>query len=77
MAHIAVGEYDGESLKFDEPLPYPAHTRLVAALEPEPRPARTGRSWVAAARSLKLQGPTDLSVRLHEYLYGESGDGRE
>jgi len=28
-------------------------------------------SWIARARELRLRGPTDLSGRLHEYLYGD------
>ena len=34
-------------------------------------------SWIARARELRLQGPTDLSVRLHEYLYGDLGNDGE
>ena len=44
------------------------------------QPAMSGAkpvSWLAVARSLKLQGPTDMSVRLHEYLYGEYVDAEE
>jgi len=77
MTHIVAGTYDGHAMQFDEPLPYPANTRLVAALEQETPSFQNGRSWAARARELKLQGPTDLSVRLHEYLYGGDEDDRE
>lgn len=38
--------------------------------------ARTA-SWTERARSLNLDGPSDLSVRLHEYLYGDLAHGAE
>ena len=34
-------------------------------------------SWLAVARSLKLQGPGDMSIRLDEYLNGEVVDGED
>lgn len=55
------------------------HDSSATGSEPDHQaPSKRKRvSWLATARSLKLQGPTDLSVRLHSYLYGEPDDGEE
>jgi hypothetical protein len=33
-------------------------------------------SFLDVVQGLKLDGPPDLSTRLHEYLYGNDGEGR-
>lgn len=35
-----------------------------------------GASFIETARSLNLDGPSDWSQRLEEYLYGEGADGK-
>ncbi len=66
--------YDGQVLWPVEPLDLKPNTRLritVEAGEPE-TPRRL--SFLQTARSLELEGPSDWSERIEEYLYGDNGD---
>ena len=69
--------YDGKVLRPEEPLDLKPNIRVrltIDVLEVE-RPKR--RSFLQTARSLKLEGPSDWSVRLEDYLYGEESHARE
>lgn len=62
--------FDGEVLRPEEPLELLPNTRVritLEAEEPEPEPY----SFLHTARSLDLEGPSDFSERLEEYLYGD------
>jgi hypothetical protein len=64
--------FDGKVLRPEEPISLPPNTRVRLLLEPaESTPASGGsRSFLSVARSLELEGPSDWSARLDEYLYG-------
>ena len=68
-AVIAV--FDGEVLRPEKPLDLPPNSRVRLTLEPgEARSGEWGSS-LELARSLKLEGPPDLSENLDDYLYGD------
>ena len=63
--------YDGRVLRPEEPLDLKPNIRVRITIEASEveRPER--RSFLETARSLKLEGPSDWSARLEDYLYGE------
>lgn len=62
--------YDGQVIRPDAPLKLEPNTRVRITVTPV-KPARgKTKSFLATARSLKLEGPTDLAENLDEYLYG-------
>lgn len=63
--------YDGEVFRPDQPLPWPPNTRVRLTVVVEPEQQLTG-SFLQTAESLRLEGPTDWSERLDDYLYGPS-----
>jgi hypothetical protein len=69
--------FDGEVFRPIDPIPLAPNTEVTITIETpgeaEPRPA----SFLDTALSLNLEGPTDLSERLHDYLHGDKvpGDG--
>ena len=65
--------FDGHVLRPEEPIHLAPNTRVRLTVEPaspEPRSAKPV-SFLDTARSLDLEGPSDWSERLDEYLYGE------
>jgi hypothetical protein len=68
--------FDGHVLRPEEPLPLPANTRVVITVSTAESPASAG-SFLKTAQSLKLEGPSDWSERLEEYLYPEGSNGHE
>jgi hypothetical protein len=63
--------FDGEVLRPEEPIALAPNTRVKITIEPEeeaPRP-KSG-SFLKAIRSLRVEGPSDWSERLEDYLYG-------
>lgn len=69
--------FDGQVLRPEEPLLLPPNTRVlitIAAVETKAAPVS---SFLETAASLNLEGPSDWSARLEEYLYGEGGDAGE
>ena len=71
MTTTLYATFDGEVLKFDEPLPFAPNTRVRVTVEPEPAEPRSPKSFLDTAEALKLDGPSDWSARLDHYLYGE------
>lgn len=59
--------FDGEVFRPDDEIDLPPNTRVTITIETQPR---VGESFLATARSLKLDGPADWSERLDGYLYG-------
>lgn len=63
--------FDGDVFRPDEPVGLEPNTRVRLTIEfteaPERRPEK---SFFRVARSLELEGPSDWSSRLDEYLYG-------
>lgn len=61
--------FDGTILHLSEPLELKKGTRVRITIEAieEEKPC----SFLQAAKSLQLQGPTDWSTNIHHYLYSE------
>ncbi len=65
--------FDGEVIHPDEPIGLEPNTRVRIVLETIPEAEAKPDSFLRAARSLKLNGPSDWSTNLDAYLYGEEG----
>jgi predicted DNA-binding antitoxin AbrB/MazE fold protein len=73
VVQIIEAQFDGTVLRPDSPLPLEANTRVRITVEtlPHEDDKTRPRSFLRTARSLKLEGPTDWSANLDDYLYGE------
>lgn len=76
MATTLTATFDGIVLRLDEPLGLAPNTRVRITVEPEKRVGES-RSFLSTARSLDLEGPSDWSDRLEEYLYGGASSDDE
>ena len=63
--------YDGKVLRPEEPLDLEPNIRVRITIETSNKKKQKKRSFLQTARSLKLEGPSDWSVHLEDYLYGE------
>ena len=83
MDKILDATYDGEVFRADEPVELASNTKVKIIIEDadeEPKKLKlvemrkTGKgepySFLRYAKSLKLDGPSDFSKNLDEYLYG-------
>ena len=61
--------FDGTVIRFEEPLPLEANTRVRVTVETLPTQEKQPRSFLRTAQSLNLQGPADWSANLDRYLY--------
>lgn len=61
--------FDGEVLRPDEPLNIEPNTRVSITIETKESHTRKPYVFLETARSMKLEGPSDLSERIDEYLY--------
>ena len=68
--------FDGEVLRPVEPLELQPNTRVRIRIETSESKG-TPRSFLRTARSLNLEGPSDWSERIEEYLYGRQSGARE
>lgn len=69
--------FDGKVLRPEEPVELEPNTRVRLTIETtEPSKTRV-RSFIQTARSLKLEGPSDWSARLEDYLYGRETDATD
>lgn len=75
MTETFEATFDGDVFRPDEPVGLRPNTRVRLTVEsteaPEPKP----KSFLRVARSLELEGPSDWSSSLDEYLYGPREDG--
>jgi hypothetical protein len=62
--------FDGKVLRPDDPLGLEPNTRVRLTIETVSPEARSTKSFLRVARSLKLDGPQDWAVNLETYLYG-------
>ena len=68
--------FDGLVLRPDEPVELAPNTRVRITIETVDAPVERAASFLQTARSLNLQGPTDWSAHLEDYLYrAEKADG--
>ena len=66
--------YDGQVLRPDEQLNLRPNTRVRITIDsPDIEDSKT-MSFLATARQLNLDGPTDWSERIEDYLYGKRVD---
>lgn len=76
MTRTVTATFDGEVLRFDEPVDLEPNTKVrITIEESEPLPKKT-LSFLDTAASLNLEGPSDWSARFEEYLYGRDNDGK-
>jgi predicted DNA-binding antitoxin AbrB/MazE fold protein len=68
--------FDGQVLRPDEPLDLRPNTRVRITVENASSPDPKAGSFLRTARSLNLEGPSDWSARIEEYLYGRHTDAR-
>ncbi len=66
--------FDGEVLRPDEPLELQPNTRVRITIETTGAPEARARSFLRTARSLNLEGPSDWSARIEDYLYERQGN---
>ena len=63
--------YDGKVLKPEGPLDLKPNVRVRITIDDLEKKKTKKRSFLDTARSLKLEGPSDWSIRLEDYLYGK------
>lgn len=79
MEKIVDATYDGEVVRFDEPVDLAKDTKVRVVID-EPRkklkltfakkkPGGKPYAFLEYARSLELDGPSDFSKNLDDYLY--------
>ena len=68
--------FDGEVLRPVEPLELQPNTRVRIIVETSESKGQP-RSFLRTARSLNLEGPSDWSERIEEYLYGRQSGARK
>ena len=66
--------FDGQVLRPEEPLDIAPNTRVVVTVETETRPGGGTASFLRTAGALNLEGPSDWSERVDDYLYGNGVD---
>jgi predicted DNA-binding antitoxin AbrB/MazE fold protein len=74
MSKTLEATFDGDVFRPDQPVGLRPNTRVRLTVEPAEAPERKSKSFLRVARSLELEGPSDWSSRLDEYLYGPKGD---
>jgi len=75
MSQTLEAIFDGEVLRPDEPIELEPNTRVRITIEPTSEAADESKSFLDTALSLKLEGPSDWSERLDDYLYGGKTPG--
>lgn len=64
--------FDGTVLRPIKPLSLEPNTHVMITVETnQTETTQKKRSFIQTARSLNLEGPSDWSERIDEYLYGE------
>ncbi len=77
MSQTLEAVFDGKVIHPDEPITLEPNTRIRIVIETVTEADAKPTSFLRAARSLKLDGPTDWSKNLDNYLYGEEGQHGE
>jgi hypothetical protein len=70
MTRTLQATFDGQVLRPDEALELEPDTRVQITIRTLNKGTSTGSSFLKTARKLKLDGPSDWSSRLEDYLYG-------
>jgi hypothetical protein len=72
MTTTVFATYDGEVLRPESPVTLAPNTRVRVTIETTVADENKSGSFLQTARALNLDGPSDWSERLEEYLYGEA-----
>jgi hypothetical protein len=75
MTKTVYATFDGEVLRLEEPLGLAPNSRVRVTVEAGDASAPPPKSFLDVVQGLELDGPSHLSTRLHEYLYGDD-EGR-
>jgi predicted DNA-binding antitoxin AbrB/MazE fold protein len=70
MSQIPEATFDGQVFRPAETVELQPDTRVQLVVIVKDTPEAKPKSFLRVARSLKLQGPSDWSSRLDDYLYG-------
>lgn len=77
MVQVLEAVFDGAVLHPDTPIELKPNTRVKITIETvEPEEGKPV-SFLQMARSLNLEGPTDWSERLEDYLYGQDAEAKQ
>jgi hypothetical protein len=71
MTTTVFATFDGEVLRPEGPVTLAPNTRVRVTIETTMANESKTRSFLQTAQALNLDGPSDWSERLDEYLYGE------
>lgn len=66
---------DTVTLRLEQPMELSPNARVMLTVEGGVA-SEQPKSFLDVVQGLELSGPSDLSTRLHEYLYGDDGEGR-
>ncbi len=69
--------FDGQVFRPTEPIELPANTRVQITIETVTPEEQETVSFLQTARSLNLDGPSDWSVNVDKYLYGQETQHEE
>ena len=69
--------YDGQVLRPDKPVELAPNTRVRITIETIETPPPEPLSFLTVAQSLNLEGPTDWSENIEDYLDGGDLDAGE
>jgi predicted DNA-binding antitoxin AbrB/MazE fold protein len=72
MSQTLNATFDGTVFRPDQPIELEPNTRVRITIEPASASDEGSESFLRVARSLKLDGPSDWSSRLDDYLYGRN-----
>jgi hypothetical protein len=72
MTTTVFATFDGEVLRPEGPVTLAPNTRVRVTIETTLVDESRSRSFLQTAQALNLDGPSDWSERLEEYLYGEA-----
>jgi hypothetical protein len=67
---------DTVTLRLEEPMELQPNARVMLTDVGSAESSEAPKSFLDVVQGLKLDGPADLSTRLHEYLYGDDGEDR-
>ena len=70
MSQILEATFDGTVFRPTETVKLQPDTRVQLVVTVKTKPQDSPKSFLRTARSLHLQGPSDWSERLDDYLYG-------
>ena len=69
--------FDGQVFRPTEPIELPANTHVQLTIETVTPEEQETVSFLQTARSLNLDGPSDWSVNVDKYLYGQETQHEE